>query len=168
MVPLEWLEELEFLHDMPPSYLKWIASLAEAKEYRPNTFIFREGDMGRSIYLVADGHVALEIGVPGQGAVQIDTVGVGELLGWSPVLETGPMTASARTVTPCQLIVLDAGRILALCARNPMFGMEFIRRMASVLARRLGNTRMQLVDLYQLEKRRPEELRGLSVGSGAR
>jgi CRP-like cAMP-binding protein len=168
MVPVERLEEVEFLHDIALSYLKQIAPLAEVKEYRPNTFIFREGDVGRFIYLVADGHVALEVGVPGQGAVQIDTVGVGELLGWSPVLGTGPMTASARTVTPCQLIALDAARLSALCARNPTFGMEFIRRMASVLARRLSSTRMQLVDFYQLERRRPEEGSGLYVIPGAR
>jgi CRP-like cAMP-binding protein len=77
--------------------------------------------------------------------VPIQTVGRGELLGWSPVLGLGPMTATARTRMWCRLIALDVGRIRDLCRDEPHFGVEFFQRLAVALARRLHATRLRLV-----------------------
>jgi CRP-like cAMP-binding protein len=66
------------------------------------------------------------------------------LLGWSPLLDVGPLTATARTLAPTRLLVLDAAQVQALCARDTGFGYEFMRRVARVLSRRLDATRRQL------------------------
>lgn len=108
-----------------------------------------KGDRLSRIFLVLEGNVALEVGVPGQGARRIHTIGAGELLGWSPVLEQGPMTATGRALAPTQVVAIDAFQVLALCHRDSAFGFAFMRRTAGALAQRLNATRLQLLDVYR-------------------
>jgi CRP-like cAMP-binding protein len=151
MVALDVLNEVRFLHDVPDSHLQELAAIAEVQDLPVNTVVFREGQVSSAIYLVLTGTVALEIFVPGRGAAPLHTAGPGELLGWSPVLRSGAMTATARVVSPARLIVLNASQLLAVCEHNPRFGMEIMRRTALALAVRLDATRLQLLDVYSHE-----------------
>jgi CRP/FNR family transcriptional regulator, cyclic AMP receptor protein len=148
MIPLEVLKNIRFLQDIGDAHLRLVASVAEIKELAPSKIVFREGHKSTFIYLVIQGHVALEIGVPGRGAVRIYTVGAGELLGWSSLLGTDLMTATARTMDACRLLALDARQTAALCVHEPAMGVEFMRRTALALAKRLEATRLQLLDVY--------------------
>src|SRR5581483_6502758 len=93
MVPLQTLEKLSFLEGFPPEYLKPLAAAAEVVDVPADEVLFREGEKSPNIYLVIKGQVALEIWVAGNGPTRIQTVGPGKLLGWTPVLDQGPMTA---------------------------------------------------------------------------
>jgi CRP-like cAMP-binding protein len=138
------LENLSFLRHLAPDHLRQIASIANLREFPPEAVIFSEGEAARHVYLVLKGDVALEMNVPDRGVFRVHTVGAGELLGWSPVLGSGAMTATARALTPCRLAALDAARIQALCEHAPRFGVEFFRRTAAALAERLRATRLHL------------------------
>jgi CRP-like cAMP-binding protein len=144
MVPLETLKAVRWLQGIADDQLQQVASVAEVQEFPANAVVFREGQTSSSLYLVAEGSVSLEINVPGGGSVRFQTVGPGELLGWSPLLDVGPLTATARTLAPSRLIAIDAAQVQALCAHDTGFGYEFIRRVAQVLSRRLDATRRQL------------------------
>jgi CRP/FNR family transcriptional regulator, cyclic AMP receptor protein len=145
MILLDMLEDFDFLRDLAPEHLRQVAEIGQLREYPPGTVLFHEGQASHEVYLVMRGEVTLEVDLPDRGAVPLQTVGPGEPLGWSPVLGLGPMTATARTLSWCRLIALDARRTLTLCADEPRFGVEFFRRMAATLARRLSATRLQLV-----------------------
>jgi len=149
MVPLETLKNVRFLHDIGDDHLQWLASLAEVQEVPANAVVFRQGQASPSIYLVVEGNVSLELDLPGRGRVRFQTAGPGELLGWSSLLETGPMIATARTLTPTRLLILNTAQVQALCAHNSEFGHEFVRRTARALAQRLATTRLQLLDVYR-------------------
>ena len=58
--------------------------------------VYREGDPGSPVYLVEEGLVAVELVVPGRGAVTILTVGPGEIFGWSSLFYQRPKTSAAR------------------------------------------------------------------------
>jgi CRP-like cAMP-binding protein len=88
----------------------------------------------------------LEVTLPGHEPAQLQTAGPRELLGWSPVLGLGPMTASARALTPCRLVAIRADRIRGLSREDPLFGIEFLRRTAVNLAWRPNATRLQLLE----------------------
>ncbi len=144
MVLLDELETVGFLDPFSPRCRKQLAALALLHEYEPDDLIFRQGRSERSIYLVLRGEVNLEVCVPDSGVLSVFRVGPGELLGWSPVLGHRAMTASARALTPCRLIALDAAQIRALAEQDPRFGLEFFRGMSEALADRLRATRLQL------------------------
>jgi CRP-like cAMP-binding protein len=151
MVPTEILKEVRFFHDIAEDLLKRIAGIAELRDAPAGTIIFREGGNSSFVYVVQNGLVSLEIRVSGRGSVQIQTVGPGELLGWSPILETGPMTATARCGVPSRLIALQVPQLLALCKHDPILDSELMRRTALALDQRLKATRLQLLDVYRHE-----------------
>ena len=148
MVPLETLKNIAFLHDFSDDHLQHLATLAESKDFPAGSVVFRDGQPSSSIYLVVRGDIALELNVPTRGAMQFQTVGSGELLGWSPVLGIGSMTATASVQTPTTLLAFDAAQIRAFCAQDLSFGFAFMRRIAQLLASRLSATRLVLMDLY--------------------
>jgi CRP-like cAMP-binding protein len=144
MVLLDELENVTFLQDLDREHLGQIALLGQLKELPGGSPVFREGQHSSCIFLLSKGHVALEMNVPGRGIIFTQTVGPGELLGWSPLLSHGPMTATAITLEPCRLIAIDAAQLLSLCEENAKFGIAFLRRTALALAERLYATRLQL------------------------
>jgi CRP-like cAMP-binding protein len=151
MVVLDKLDKLSFCKGLAPEYQDRLLSLGEFKTYRVGDCLFREGESSGSIYLLGMGQVALETSVPGAGDMVLQTVEAGDLLGWSPVLGLGVMSATARALTPCYALEIDANRVLALAAEEPKFVLEFMRRVAVTLARRLHATRRQLVEAYASE-----------------
>jgi CRP-like cAMP-binding protein len=159
MILLEELEDIDLLQEFSPLYRKQLASLATSKIFLPGSCIFQEGDHERYVYVVAEGQVILDIKVPSIGVVRVHQIGPGELLGWSPILGRGWMTATARALTPCRLIAFDAEQLRALAECETRFGMEFFRSMASALADRLRATRLQLPDPRQ------HQILGMSEGA---
>jgi CRP-like cAMP-binding protein len=153
MVPLDVLKGIHFLQDIPDNHLQDLAAIAEVKDLQAGAVVFREGQVSSSIYLVIQGNIAVEICAPGRGCTTVHTVGPGELLGWSPILGSGPMTGTGRVVTPSRVVVLNAGQVLAVCAHDPPFGMELMRRTAGALALRLNAALLQLLDVYRHELR---------------
>jgi CRP/FNR family transcriptional regulator, cyclic AMP receptor protein len=149
MVPVETLEKLSFLEGFPPDYLKPLADVAEVVDVPADEVLFREGEKSPRIYLVISGRVALEMWVAGSGVTRIQNVGPGRLLGWTPILTHGPMTAQAVTLEPCSLVGINAMQVTEACAQNPRFGMEFMRRTAIALSSRLNATRQQLLEVYE-------------------
>jgi CRP-like cAMP-binding protein len=149
MVPIETLEKIGFLEGFAPDYLKPLASVAKVVEVPADEIIFHEKQKSPNIYLVVQGKVALEIWAAGRGATRIQTVGPGKLLGWSPLLGQGPMTATARALEPSRLVAINALQVLDACAENPRLGTELMRRTALALSRRLNATRLQLLDACQ-------------------
>ncbi len=141
MILLEELAEVDFVRGLLPEYIQRIARLARLQEYLADSVLFREGEACPFVYLLLRGIVILEMTVSGRGTVPIQAVGPGDLLGWSPLLRLGPMTATARTLTRCRLAALDAAQLLVLSEHEPRFGMEILRRTATAVARRLRAAR---------------------------
>ena len=142
------LRGVRLLDDLPEEHLQQFAAIGQCAEFPLGGVIFREGDPATDVHLVVFGSVALEICAPGVGCRRILTVGEGDLLGWSPVLENTRLTATARSLTATRTIKIPGRQILTLCEHDPRFGYEFMKRAALALARRLSATRLQLLDLY--------------------
>lgn len=149
---LETLRDVGFLHDFAEDYLRPIAEIAAIMDFPAGFVLFREGEsLHPNVYLVIQGAVALEIRVAPQVIKRFQTVGDGELLGWSPPVDQPKMTATARTLKPTQIVAVNAAQLMALCEHNPRFGLVFMRRTLLALSRRLDATRLQLLDVYSHE-----------------
>jgi len=159
----ETLEGLRFFQDMPPQHLQLIAKVAQLQDCGENEVVFREGDPADHMYVVVSGLVSLEICAPGVGCQQILTLGPGELLGWSALLE-GRFTARARTPHGARLLQINVAELMKICDRDPQFGYELMRRTALALAHRLSATRMQLLNVYG--EHLPVVAQNLEAGNG--
>lgn len=145
------LKNVHFLHEISDDNIERIASVAGLRDLSPGAIVFREGQKESSVYLVVKGAVALEYCTPGLGCRRLQTVGAGELLGWSPILGIEEMTATARILEPTTIVAIDAKQLVALCEHDTRFGYEFMRKTALALSQRLSATRLQLLDVYSQE-----------------
>ncbi len=139
------LREMSFLRDIEDQYLQVLTPIAELREFPVGTVLFREGQSHPNVYLVISGFVSLEFRFFDR---VLQTVGEGELLGWTPILGRVEMTATARVLEPTRAVAIRASQLIALCEHNPRFGFEFMRQVARALSRRLNATKLQLLDVY--------------------
>jgi CRP-like cAMP-binding protein len=147
----EFLKTLAFLAPATDEELRALVPAARIETHPSGTVLFREGDLSTRVFIVTGGTVALEVIGANHRAQRFQTISAGELLGWSPLLGSGPMTASARALTDVRVVVIDAKALLQLCDQDPRFGFQFMRCTAAAIAARLSATRLQMLDVYRAE-----------------
>lgn len=136
-----------FLEGVPQPYIEKLALLAFEVRFQPDQLIFRESDPSSFFYLIVEGQVALEIQAPGR-VIRIQTIGEGEELGWSSLLSRVNKQFQARTLTIVRAIAFDGARLSAAFEEDCGFGFVMLRKILGVVAERLRNTRLQMLDIY--------------------
>jgi CRP-like cAMP-binding protein len=134
-----------FLHGMSDDHLAVLAGAASDVTFPARHRLFEDGGTASRFWLVRSGSVALDLHVPGQGRMRIDTIGMGELVGWSWLFPPFKWAFGAVTASPVEVFEFDARAVRAACGSDPAFGYELTSRLAQVLARRLQSTRFRLI-----------------------
>jgi len=145
---LQTLQNIDMLKGTSEQEFQQIASIAEEVDFAKDALIFREHSPAEHLYLIVEGTVSLEICAPSVGCRRILTVGKGELLGWSPVLENARFTATARAMTDTRTIRIEGQQLVKLCESDHSFGYHFMQRAALALAKRLSASRLQLLNVF--------------------
>jgi CRP-like cAMP-binding protein len=117
--------------------------------------LIREGDPTRDLGIVMSGRLALRLRVPERGQVTILTLDPGEVVGWSAVVPPHRSTSTVVAVLPTDLVAVDGDRIRRELARDPVLASAVYPLIVEALARRLGATRVQLLDLFSAEGGEP-------------
>ncbi len=125
-----------------------LASCGRAVRFAPGTFIFREGGAADALYLLRGGRVALEQHIPGQGAVQVENLRAGDILGLSWLFPDAHWTLDARAVEPVDAFALEAGCVRERMGEDPVLGHALAAWLVEQLYHRLMRVRMLRLDLY--------------------
>jgi len=134
-----------FLHGMSRPHLAILAKSASDVVFPARHRLFEDGGHAGRCWLIQSGYVALDVHVPGRGRVKIETIGIGELLGWSWLFPPFTWAFGAVTIAPVEAFELDGRAVRASCAADPEFGYDLTRRLAQVIANRLQATRIRLI-----------------------
>ena len=137
-----------FVADLEPAYLTVLASCAANVEFPAHRFLFREGMHASGCFLIREGKVGLEIATLGRGPIVIETVGAGQVAGFSWLLEPHMYQFDGRAIEPVRAVALDGDELRARCEQDPRLGFELMRRFAHLAAERLQSTRLRLLDVY--------------------
>ena len=144
-VTAEALATHPFLHNMSRDHLAVLAEAAADVTFPDRHRLFEDGGSASRFWLIQSGHVALDLHVPGQGRTKIDTIGMGELLGWSWLFPPYRWAFGAVSVGPVEAFEFDGRMVRARCESDPVLGYELTRRLARVVAKRLQATRVRLI-----------------------
>ncbi|WP_345981426.1 cyclic nucleotide-binding domain-containing protein [Streptomyces sp. DSS69] len=110
--------------------------------------LFEEGSDADRFWIVRSGTVTLDMRVPGRGAAIIERLGPGELVGWSWLLRPYIWHNSAEAETPVRADQFNATAVRTAMNEDPAFGAMIGNWVTSVLAYRLQETRLRLLDEY--------------------
>jgi CRP/FNR family cyclic AMP-dependent transcriptional regulator len=134
-----------FLRGMFPDQLDALAEAARDVKFPARHRLFEDGGSANRFWLIQSGHVLLDLHVPGEGPVVIETIGMGQLLGWSWLFPPYKWAFGAVAATTVEAFEFDAPIVRKRCADDPGLGYELNQRITQVLAKRLQATRIRLI-----------------------
>lgn len=137
------LSEHSFLKGLSAKHLEVLAGCAMAAQFESGQIIFREGEPANRFYLLKSGKVVLESSHE-SGTVSIQTVGEGDVLGWSWLFPPYYWHFDARALERSQAIFFYGTRLREICEKDHDLGYELMKRTANIVISRLMATRQKL------------------------
>ena len=142
------LEGFALLHRLSDAQRAEVASTARPVTFHARQRIFEEGEPADGCWLIRDGRVALDTAVPGRGAITVQTLGAGDVLGWSWLVEPRRWQFGALALDDVAAVELDTDRLRALADTDPALGYLLVLGLFNAVLARLQSTRARLLDLY--------------------
>lgn len=142
------LRKHPFLADVSDQHMEVLLGCASNVHFPEGSTLVQEGQIANKFYLIREGRVALETDVIGRGRMRIQTVGPGDVLGWSWLISPFRLHFTGIAVSDVRALALDGECLRKKCENDHDLGYEVLSRLSQVIERRLEGTRMQLLDLY--------------------
>jgi CRP-like cAMP-binding protein len=144
----EIIREHRFFQGLEERYIQLVVGCAKNARFPEGHVIFHEGDAANEFFFIRQGLVAVELSIPHRGPVTVQTVGEGEVLGWSWLLPPYRWHFNARTLEATSALVFDGQCLRAKCEEDHDLGYELLKRFIHIISERLDVTRLQLMDVY--------------------
>jgi CRP-like cAMP-binding protein len=142
------LRDHPVLLELEPQHIDLIVGCASNARFNPGEFIFRAGQPANAFYVIRRGRVSIETFTPHRGAIAIETVSDGDVLGWSWLIPPYTWHFDARALNLTRAIAFDAQCLRNKCEGDAKLGYELLKRFANIMGMRLEAARLQLLDLY--------------------
>ncbi|MEJ2555919.1 MAG: cyclic nucleotide-binding domain-containing protein [Anaerolineae bacterium] len=149
MVSPELLRRFPFFAGLTDEEIKSIAMISEEETYEANTFIFRERDKAKKLFVLIEGTVDIMVDTDEEG-LQHETVSTlthGDVFCWSAVVEPFTLTASGFAATHVSVIAVDGAGLRAMFELDCYLGYNILQKAAQVISNRLKGTRIQMLSL---------------------
>lgn len=135
-------------HALPPGPRETLRGMGEEKAFATGDRLFEEGTKADRFWVVRTGSVTLDMHVPGRRSVIMDTIGHGELLGWSWLFPPYEWQMGAEATSPLRTLEFDAAEVRTACQEDAELGRALTYAVADVIGQRLQRTRGRLIDVF--------------------
>jgi CRP/FNR family cyclic AMP-dependent transcriptional regulator len=136
-----------FLAGMNHTQLVLLTDCAIATHFKPGQVIFREGEPANRFYLIETGKVVLESEQDFGKPVVVETIGAGDLLGWSWMFPPYVWHFAARAIERTEAIFFYGTILREYCERDPSLGYQLFKRIAPVMLQRLQGARKKMLSV---------------------
>ncbi len=124
-----------------------LAAIAQRVTIKAGERVFQEGATSTHFYIVLDGRVSLSVRPDTREEATLLTLGPDEVLGWSALFR-GQRVATGTTLSETTLLAFKADELRQLCEDDHDVGYAVMKATCDELARRLCDTRLQLIDVF--------------------
>ncbi|KOG87450.1 hypothetical protein ADK38_25385 [Streptomyces varsoviensis] len=136
------------LEALPDEQYDRLMGLAREVSFPAGARLFEEHRAANQFWIIKTGSVALDLHVPGCRAAVIETLGPGDLVGWSWLFPPRQWHMGAEARSTVRAREFDAEAVRRLCGRDPALGYPLVLAVAEVIGHRLECARTRLLDLY--------------------
>src|SRR5712691_4920732 len=137
-----------FLAGMSRTHLALLTDCAMAAHFKKGQTILREGEFANRFYLIESGQVVLESGEGFGEPVVVETIGPGDLLGWSWMFPPYIWHFTARAIEPATALFFYGTILREYCEKDHSLGYELFKRMSMVMMKRLQAARKQMLCVH--------------------
>jgi CRP/FNR family cyclic AMP-dependent transcriptional regulator len=130
---------------LPRRFLGRIAARLFEKGYETGDVIFHEGDLGRGLFVILEGAVAITR-AGSRGEQTLVTLAPGASFGELALIDDLPRSATARVLSPTRLLILYRTDFEALVEGDRTVAMAVMRNLLRTLAAYVRRTNAALAD----------------------
>lgn len=143
------LGEVSIFQDFEESERADLALLMKLEQYDSGKEIFREGDPGGQMFLVASGSVEVQKQRShGAGRIVIARFERGGVIGEMSLIDRMPRSASVIAVQPTHAYIMTQEALDELIEVKPQLAIKFLKGLSVLLSLRLRNTSGWFADVF--------------------
>jgi CRP-like cAMP-binding protein len=162
------LDGFSIFSEVPQDKLSGIAEKCDLLEFKSDEVIFQQGETAKNLYGVLDGEVELSLVFQDrvlktdidyeesitarfevmEKPIVVDTLGPGEVFGWSALVSPRQLTATARCSKHTRVFTLSADDLKAMNDQDPSVGYLIMEKLAEVIAQRLQARTDKLIETW--------------------
>ncbi|HEY1198596.1 MAG TPA: cyclic nucleotide-binding domain-containing protein [Thermoplasmata archaeon] len=139
-----------FFRGMNPALIEAAGQGSVDTTYDTGELLVREGEVADRFHLIFHGKVAVEVGGSEGIRRTVQTIGPGEVLGWSWISPPYLWQFDGRAVKETRVVSLDATVLRQALESRPVEGYRFLQRLLPVIGQRLENTRVQMLEFQDV------------------
>ncbi|MBD2354024.1 cyclic nucleotide-binding domain-containing protein [Tolypothrix sp. FACHB-123] len=125
---LLFVRRVPIFKELRDDFIVRLASVMNELSFPANHAIFRQGEEGRSLYIVVSGRVKVHI-----GEKKLAEVDKGKYFGEMAVFDTQPRSASATTLEPCDCLELTQEQLYDAIEETPEIAVNIIRELSRLI-----------------------------------
>ena len=138
----------EIFQDLEPDELDQVAAICSTQSLKWGEYVFREGDPGDRLYLIAKGKVRISRDLPGTGEEAITVLKKGACFGEMAVFDPSVRSTDAIVDTSCELITIDRPAFENLLESNSDLAYKVLRSVIRLMSARLRATNDNLKSIF--------------------
>jgi signal transduction histidine kinase len=119
--------------NLNPTERQALRRIARESRVAAGQEVFKEGDPGDGVYVVADGLVEISARISPEAERVFTQVGPGGLFGEMAVLELKPRSATAKAAQNSVVYFIPRDELLAMVQRSPVLALELLREISQRL-----------------------------------
>ncbi|MEH1942418.1 MAG: cyclic nucleotide-binding domain-containing protein [Nostoc sp.] len=127
---LLFVRRVPIFKELRDDFIVRLTSVMNELSFPANYTIFRQGEEGRSLYIVVSGRVKVHI-----GNKQLAEVEQGKYFGEMAVFDTQPRSATATTLEPCEFLELTQEQLYDAIEETPEIAVNIIRELSRLIRR---------------------------------
>ncbi|MDR3577606.1 MAG: cyclic nucleotide-binding domain-containing protein [Anaerolineaceae bacterium] len=154
MIPLDFIQKYPFFSFLNHDQQKSIAEISEEVQFAPKAIIYKEKERADWLYILVSGNVDRFFTVnveyhPEQNKEIIyGEVIPGEMFGILALIEPRIHSSSARASNHCEMVRIDAVRLLELFEKDDSLAYDFMKQATKTIEKRLNMTLEQLASVW--------------------
>jgi CRP-like cAMP-binding protein len=148
---VEALEKTDLFRGISAEHLQRVAQLARRRHFDADSYIFREGDPGRSLFIIATGQVQIRRAASGRPDTVLELLEAGDSFGELALLDDEPRSASALAVADTEALVIDRHEFFELLREDSRFTLALLGSLAKIIRR--NNDELESVNSDSAAKR---------------
>ncbi|MCH7874651.1 MAG: cyclic nucleotide-binding domain-containing protein [Gemmatimonadetes bacterium] len=137
---LELIKESAIFADLTDDELSHITEICEEQKFKSGATLFKEGEPGNRLYIIADGEVRISRDIPGSGEEALTVLKKGACFGEMSVFDRSERSTDAIANKDCTLITITRSDFEIMLDFNRDIAYKILWSVVRMLSQRLRVT----------------------------
>ena len=134
------IKQAAIFADLDEDELKHVAEICKEQQFKFGQYIFKEGEPGNRLFIIADGEVRISRQVPGSGEEALTVLKKGACFGEMAVFDRSERSTDAIANKDCTLLTITRSDFEMLLDFNRELGYKILWSVVRLLSERLRVT----------------------------